>query len=259
MSNETEQLLPGAAQVAEYERRGFALVRGLFAPAEVAAWAEESARLLRLCFAREGEARGVTYRTAAGLAVVDHLSPVIDVSPIFAALAADSRLTGVLGRFSGRPVSLFKDKLIYKMPGLPGYPLHQDYSSWQEFPRELISAVVAIDGADAENGGVEFFPGYHDRLLSAPGELRHMNAEEARQVDAGGGGVVRTEPGDLIVFHCLTPHRSGVNRSDRLRRQLYFTYSPAAHGDLYEAQLKFAARWRERAAARRAAAEAARR
>jgi 2-aminoethylphosphonate dioxygenase len=246
------------AGVAEYSSRGYALVRGLFAPAEVAVWAEESQRLLRLSgFAREGDARGVVYRTAAGLTVVDHLSPIIDVSPVFAALAADSRLTDALARFCGEPMSLFKDKLIYKMPGLPGYPLHQDYSSWQEFPRTLVNAIVAIDGADAENGGVEFFPGYHDRLLSVPGELRHMNPAEARQVNTN-GEVLRTEPGDLIIFHCLTPHRSGVNRSERLRRQLYFTYSPAAHGSLYEAQLKFAARWRERVAARRAAAQLAR-
>lgn len=244
-------------QVDEYRGRGYALVRGLFAPEEAAAWAAESERLLRLCFAREGDARGVVYRTPGGLAVVDHLSPVIDVSPAFAALAADPRLAGALRRFCGREMRLFKDKLIFKMPGLPGYPLHQDYSSWQEFPPGLVNAVVAVDAADEENGSVEFFPGRHDRLLSAAGELRHMNAEEARQLDTSAGEVLRTEPGDLVVFHSLTPHRSGVNRSGRLRRQLYFTYSPAEHGDLYGAQLEFAARWRERAARRRAAAEEA--
>jgi hypothetical protein len=36
----------------------------------------------------------------------------------------------------------------------------------------------------------------------------------------------------------MTPHRSDVNLSHTLRRQLYLTYSPARDGDLYEEQLR---------------------
>ena len=171
--------------------------------------------------------------------MVDRLSPVIDISPAFAALARDGRIMRPLGELCGEGMLLFKDKPIYKMPGVPGYETHQDYSSWQAFPREMVSVIVAIDGADADNGGVEFFPGYNDRLLSTEGELRYMSAEEAGRIDLGRGEVLKTEPGDVVIFDCMTPHRSGVNGSSRLRRQLYLTCSPARDGDLYPAQLRF--------------------
>lgn len=226
-------------QIDDYRGKGYVSLRGVFAAGEVAAWAAESRRLLALGLAHEDNWRTVLYRSPAGLAVVDRISPVIDISPVFASLARDERILRPLGELCGGGVLLFKDKLIYKMPGAAGYGMHQDYSSWQTFPRDLVNVIVAIDGADADNGGVEFFPGYNDRLLSAAGELRYMSAEETKHIDLGGGEVLTTEPGDLLVFDCLTPHRSGVNGSNRLRRQLYLTYSSARHGDLYGAQLRY--------------------
>jgi 2-aminoethylphosphonate dioxygenase len=226
-------------QLEEYRARGYLLLRGLFDAEEVAAWDAESRRLLRLGLGHEENVRAVLYRAGAGLSVLDRLSPVVDISPVFAALARDPRIMRPLAELYGGDMLLFKDKLIYKMIGVPGYPLHQDYSSWQTFPRDLANVLVSIDAADATNGGVEFFPGYHGALLSAPGELRYMNDDESKQLDLASGETLKTGPGDAIIFDCLTPHRSGVNDSNRLRRQLYLTYSSAANGDMYGRQLEY--------------------
>lgn len=228
----------GSEQINSYRRRGYISLPGVFTADEVASWDAESRRLLMLGLGHEDNLRTVLYRSASGLAVVDRLDPVIDISPVFRRLVQDERILRPLRELYGDRMLLFKDKLIYKLPGVAGYRMHQDYSLWQTFPRDLVNVVVAIDGADADNGGVEFFPGYHDRLLSTEGELRHMSEEEAGQIDLSTGGVVRAEPGDLIIFDCMTPHRSGVNTSHRLRRQLYLTYSSARNGDLYREQLR---------------------
>jgi hypothetical protein len=227
------------AQIDDYRRKGYAVLRRVFSAGEVAAWAAESRRLLQLGLGHEDNWRTVLYRGPAGLAVIDRISPVVDISEVFGALVRDERVLRPLRELCGEDVLLFKDKLIYKMPGVAGYEMHQDYSLWQTFPRDLVNVIVAIDGAGADNGGVEFFPGYHDRLLSAAGELRYMSGAEAARIDPGAGEVLGTEPGDVVIFGCLTPHRSGVNRSNRLRRQLYLTYSSARHGDLYGAQLRY--------------------
>jgi hypothetical protein len=225
------------SQLDAYRRRGYLTLRGLFAEEEVAAWDAESRRLLRLGIAHEHNMRTIPHYLTESVWVVDRLDPVMDISPVFRGLAADERLRAVLRRIFADEPLLFKDRLIYKMIGMPGYPIHQDYSWWQEFPADLVNVLVAIDGADADNGALELFPGHH-RLLSAPGEMRHMNDEEARQVDLDGGELMVTRPGDVVIFDCMTPHRSGPNRSNRLRRQLYLTYSPARHGDLYQKQLQ---------------------
>jgi hypothetical protein len=226
-------------EISSYREKGYLTLAGAFTPDEVKAWDAESRRLLRLGLAHDDNLRTVTYRTTAGIPIVDRINPVVDISPLFKALTEDERIMRPLRELYGDDMVLFKDKIIYKMPGIPGYPIHQDYSSWQTFPRDLVNVIVSIDHADADNGGVEFFPGYHERLLSTPGELRYMSKEEAEQIDFSKVEVVKTSPGDIVIFDCLTPHLSGVNKSSRLRRQLYLTYSSAKNGDLYEKQLEF--------------------
>jgi hypothetical protein len=226
-------------QISSYQEKGYLSLASAFTPDEVKAWDAESKRLLRLGLAHKHNLRTVMYRTPAGIPIVDRMNPVVDISPLFRALTEDQRITNPLRELYGDEMVLFKDKIIYKMPGVEGYAIHQDYSTWQVFPKDLVSVIVSIDDADADNGAVEFFPGYHDRLLSTPGELRFMNEQEAEQIDVSNVEVVKTNRGDIVIFDCLTPHRSGVNRSSRLRRQLYLSYSSAKNGSLYEEQLKY--------------------
>lgn len=234
-------------QIREYHQKGYVALRSIFTAAEVTVWDAESKRLLELGIAHEHNLRTVTYRTSIGTLIVDRFSPIIDLSPIFKALTEDERILNCLRQLCSDDMLLFKDKIIYKMPGVPGYNIHQDYSYWQLFPKELVNVIVSIDSADEDNGGVEFFPGYHDRLLSTPGELRAMNKDEAKQIDFSQGEVVKTRPGDVVIFDGLTPHRSGVNRTHGLRRQVYLTYSPAKYGDLYQEQIRqFAEAYRNR-------------
>ena len=40
-----------------------------------------------------------------------------------------------------------------------------------------------------------------------------------------------TEPGDVVLFDCYAPHRSGDNLSGDSRRMLYVTYNRASDGD----------------------------
>lgn len=225
-------------QLDVYRRKGYVILRGVFGRDETEAWDLESKRLLKLGLAHENNLRTIPFYITREVWIVDRLDPVVDISPVFQKLATDSRITTALRDIVNDPVLLFKDRLIYKMVGMPGYPIHQDYSWWQIFPDNLVNVAISIDPADAENGALELFPGYHDRLLSTRGEMRHMNATEAQQIDFASGELMETQAGDLVIFDCRTPHRSGPNISKRLRRQLYLTYSAASHGDLYQWQLE---------------------
>ena len=168
--------------------------------------------------------------------LIERIDPVIDVSPIFDAMVRDERIVKPLHAIFGDEPKLFKDKLIFKLPGMSGYTMHQDQAWWQLCPPDdILSVLIVIDGADASNGGIEVFSGYHDKLRTPEGELRNFNDEEAAQIDEQRGVLPVTTPGDVVIFHSLTPHRSGPNTAQKSRRSLYLTYNAARVGDLYQA------------------------
>jgi hypothetical protein len=223
-------------QLASWQETGFLVFPGLFPAAEAAAWRDECARLLALPLVDLDNRRTRFRRLAAGPPLCERFDPVVDVSPVFRSLADDPRLTGPVHALFREAPLLFKDKLIFKPPGMSGYQVHQDGSWWPGFPfQEMLSALIAIDSATRENGALEVFPGYHHALHSTPGEIRNLNGVEVHRLGLKAGILVEAKPGDVLLFHALTPHRSGQNSSDTWRRQLYLTYSPRSHGDLWPA------------------------
>jgi ectoine hydroxylase-related dioxygenase (phytanoyl-CoA dioxygenase family) len=159
----------------------------------------------------------------------DCFDPVIDLSEVCARTARDPRLLDIIGTLYGEPACLFKDKLIFKSPGTPGYKLHQDYVSWTSFPTSFLTVIVAIDAAAANNGATEVFPGYHQHGCLSPRDGNyHQLADDA--VDLSKGVVLDLAPGDVAIFSGYTPHRSAANRSAEWRRLLYLSYNALSDG-----------------------------
>lgn len=224
-------------QLQTYKEQGYLVLRGVFSEAEAKVMQQECDNLLTLSdYTNPKNIRAGYKHYANGEQKIERFDPVHDISPVYAALVKDERILAPLRDIYLDEPLLFKDKLIFKLPGANGYSMHQDAAWWQGFPMEgLVSVMVAIDGASTENGGLELFAGYHERLLSTPGELRNLNAEEIAGIDKDAGAIVETNPGDVIIFHSYTPHQSGPNLSNRSRKQLFLTYTPAKNGDLYKA------------------------
>lgn len=236
-------------QVASYHRDGYLILPALFTAAEAKAFQAESDRLYSGPFVDPKNLRTPTRVVGSdpnGERKMEKIDPVIDVSPCFYNVVHDERIGTPLRQIFEEPALLFKDKLIFKYPEMAGYSMHQDYAWWQPqgeeselpgmHPDKILSVMIAVDAADAENGAIELFPGYHHSLISTPGELRNMKADEIEQIDLCSGILGTTQPGDVIIFHSLAPHRSGCNLSTRSRRQLYMTYNAASAGDAYASQ-----------------------
>ena len=129
------------------------------------------------------------------------------------------------GALLGEPAVLYKEKVNYKLPGGAGYSPHQDAPAYPMIDVH-VSAMVAVDDADASNGGLEVVSGCFDRVLPLD-ERGCIDASVVEQLD---WQPVPLRAGHTLWFHSRTPHRSGPNHSDQPRRALYPTYNAARRG-----------------------------
>lgn len=220
-----------AADREAFDRDGFLVVRGLFAPFEMMAVAVEAERLLgrdELKHTSNIRCRWQDH-VDTGACLFETFDPVADISPVCESLARDPRLVGLLSGLYGEPAHLFKDKLIFKPPGAKGYDLHQDFIGWPGFPRTFVTAAVAIDPCGRDNGATEVFPGVHRRGYLSP-EDGEYHSLPAGSVEESAGVFLELDPGDVAVFGGFVPHRSAPNRSADWRRLLYLSYNAASDG-----------------------------
>jgi hypothetical protein len=215
---------------AAYARDGYLVRRAVFDAAEVGAVAEETDALLQRqeLMAQNNLRVRWQYHYDTGAPIFELFDPVTDLSPRCDGWMRDPRLTELVGEVLGDRVHPIKDKLIYKPAGAGGYPLHQDYIAWPTFPKSFTTVVVAIDAADEGNGCIEVHPrAQAEGCLSELDGNFHMLPDDS--VASFPGKKIAMQPGDVLMFGGFMPHRSDVNRSERRRRHLLFSYN--ADGD----------------------------
>ena len=148
-----------------------------------------------------------------------------------ASLATDARIGAIAAALLGADqVRLWQDQLLYKPPGGPTETTigwHQDWASW--FPvasnDAFVTAWVAFDDVDVENGAMQMLRGSHEWGL-LPGASNFFATDRESQLDALGGErsieprTITMRAGQVSFHHPLTFHGSGPNTSNRLRRSL---------------------------------------
>jgi len=145
----------------------------------------------------------------------------------FRELFCTGALVDVASLLLDEPAVLYKEKINHKLPGGAGYAPHQDAPAYPMIDQH-VSAMIAVDDADDENGGLEIVSGCFATVLP----LDERGCIEESVAVALEWRAVPLRAGLTLWFHSRTPHRSGANHSTRPRRALYPTYNAAREGDL---------------------------
>jgi ectoine hydroxylase len=156
---------------------------------------------------------------------VRNLYPVTHLDHRLHARWTDPRLTGPAAELLGTDaVSPLSSKISFKRARVGSeFIWHQDHTFLARFlgpaAREVVTAMVLLDDADAANGALTVVPGSHR------GEIRDDD-EPPRPGDAE-PVLLEAPAGTVLFFHSLVLHRSDENRSDRDRRAMFYLFRPA--------------------------------
>jgi ectoine hydroxylase-related dioxygenase (phytanoyl-CoA dioxygenase family) len=228
-----------SAYIADYARDGYAIVRGLFSPAEIA----EIGQAVDQIHA-EGVEHGRSFRHGNlfyNVAPGGEGPPQVRMAqwmsyhqPVLNAVRLDPRMARVLEPLIGRDLKQIINQLHWKTPGSKGdFAWHQDSrfrlpeAAYRNLGASYVQTGLAIDPHNPHTGGMRFVPGSHrrgDLPLDTTTEVLGAAMDDAALVEAGlsPGSIVDLvlEPGDLAMWNPYLVHASGLNSSTH-RRRLY--------------------------------------
>jgi phytanoyl-CoA hydroxylase len=132
----------------------------------------------------------------------------------------------------GPDVRLYWDQLVYKKPGnAQVFPWHQDNGYTFIQPQQYLTCWVALSDADEDNGCPWVLPGAHRE-----GTYRHRWTDIGFDCTPEQSQQRKSAPvrkGGVVVFSSLTPHMTGPNLSNRLRKTYIVQFAPdGAHAVL---------------------------
>ncbi len=151
-------------------------------------------------------------------------------SPPFRKLLAQPQITEGLAQLTGaRELRVWHDQIQYKPPQKGGVNMwHQDAPLWPIIaPMTEVTAWVALDDADAENGCMSMVPGSH--LWGDNIEFLHqLESYEAMPTQFMNQSIsverCPVKAGEVHYHHALTWHGSHANTSGRPRRAIAMHY-----------------------------------
>ena len=161
-----------------------------------------------------------------------------EASPAFERLLYHPRITKALSQLTGKPdIFIWHDQIQYKPAHHGGINnWHQDAPYWPVLkPATPVTAWLALDDVDEENGCMWMVPGSHKwgnhikYLENNPLEKFHeLGNDFTPPTDAEVKVVKRTvwpvKMGHVSFHHSMTWHGSGKNVSDRPRRAIALHY-----------------------------------
>ncbi len=228
----------GTSYLSEYRRNGYAVVRGVFGPDEVAEMAAAFDRIYQrgLNYNRDWRHKNTLFRVADD-PNLGHIVRMVQwpayFDPTMARFRIDERLRNIVAPLIGTDIKQIINQMHWKPPGAAqaefGY--HQDVRSrrprhaYRNVATSYVQTGIAIDPHGPDNGAMTMVAGSHamgelpfdtsKTSMAVSKDARHL---EAAGLDLDNAVDLVLEPGDVALWGLFCVHGSGPNSSDIDRR-----------------------------------------
>ncbi len=241
MKTSVRRVAIGPEVVAQFNRDGYCVVRGLYTPEEVLPvrkrledfwegrheypWPTDH---LAATNPEDRNTPGGNYRSGS-------MQLPAAMEKVFHDFAYNQKLISAMEALLGGPVKHFTDQTIFKAGALKEERsfYHQDGFYWRLRPRACINCWVALDEVDRDAIALAFLPGshkswrirYHEEYWDAVRYARGKDGAQYKRrriplaaIDASSEALVPGRAGDAFFFNNYTWHRaepnlSGINKA----------------------------------------------
>jgi ectoine hydroxylase-related dioxygenase (phytanoyl-CoA dioxygenase family) len=212
------------AQAEQFDRDGYVVLEGVFDAAAVAdVTAELDDHEAKVEAYLRGQADERAFIAEAG--AITFASLLLKRSTLLRRFATHEVLLGLCHDLIGPDVRAYWDQAVYKKPEKPRrFPWHQDNGYTFIEPQQYLTCWVAMTDATVDNGCPWVVPGLH-----RAGTLRHHYVEPLGWeclTDPDGAVAAPVGAGGIVVFSSLTPHLTGPNTTDAVRKAYILQYAP---------------------------------
>jgi ectoine hydroxylase-related dioxygenase (phytanoyl-CoA dioxygenase family) len=224
--------------LAQYRAEGYAVLRGVFGPAEVAEMAAAFDRHWAhgMGYPQSFRHGNLLYRLGRDESLGKILRLVQWPSygdPVLERARRDPRWLAILEKLIGRDIKQIINQLHWKPPGAAGaeFAFHQDArfrrpaAAYRNLATSYVQSGLAIDRHRVGNGAMRLYPGSHllgQKELAGPGPVLDQAMGDAQLAAAGLDPSklvdVELDPGDVALWNLYTIHGSGPNASADERR-----------------------------------------
>ena len=211
-------------QAASFDEQGFFVVEDAFD-------GDGIARLLAEIDPMEEQFEGWLRQQAgqrASIARADEITfttHLVARSPALRDAVGQAPLVELCADLVGPDARLYWDQAVYKKPDTAAsFPWHQDNGYAFVEPQQYLTCWIALTDATEQNGCPRVVPGVHRR-----GTLRHWPTATGLvcMEEASDEAVpVPVRAGSIVVFSSLTPHCTGPNGTDSVRKSYIVQYAP---------------------------------
>ena len=213
-----------AEQAAQFDRDGFTVLANVFdaeTVAEITAELDRFEAKMEAFLQKQPDGRASIAESGA----ITFTALLLGRSQLLRRFATRQVFLDICQDLVGPDVRMYWDQAVYKKPEKPRrFPWHQDNGYTYIQPQNYLTCWVAMVDATLENGCPMVAPGLHRR-----GTLEHHYVEplgwecltdyEGVAAPVGAGGIV--------VFSSLTPHMTGPNTTNEVRKAYILQYAPA--------------------------------
>jgi phytanoyl-CoA hydroxylase len=152
----------------------------------------------------------------------------------FRELSETPKLLDAVESLLGPDLLFHYSKINMKPPSIGSVvEWHQDLSYYPLTNSSSLAVLIYLDDADVENGCLQMLPGRQNDPLLDHIKDGYFVGRVVEPVDESKAVPVEGNAGTAIFMHCMTPHASVTNRSNRARRTLILSYRAADAFPIY--------------------------